>query len=118
MEKTNPVSILATLRTGNEFKRAQTGSLFELSRFQSLLDEKNYVELSPLSDEEGEEIAHGTGKKLPYGFESIRTPGIIVIGWRDLINRYETLESGSHPRLLMKGARLILQSGISYINCH
>jgi hypothetical protein len=113
LKEKNPVSILATLRTGDEYTKARKGTLFKQDRFNSLLiDKETVVKLRDLTDEEGREIAKGTGSELPAGFDSVRTPGIIVSGWDDFKKRYEGLPDDSHPRLLMKASRLLLYYGI------
>jgi len=110
LKKKNLVTILSTLRKGTEFDRAKEGSIFKLSRFETLLTEQTIIEIPDLTLEQGQDIANETGVELPAGFDAVRTPGIITVGWDDLKRRYENLDL-ENPRLLMKAARLLLFAG-------
>ena len=110
LKKKNPVTILSTLRKGTEFDRAKEGSMFQLSRFETLLTEQTIIEIPDLTLEQGQDIANEIGVELPPGFDAIRTPGIITVGWDDLKRRYENLDL-INPKLLMKAARLLLFAG-------
>jgi len=120
LRKTNPVSILSTLRTGDEAIKAQAGTLFKYDGFEHLLQLDTIIELRDLTDEEGEEIAKGTGKQLPDEFRNFRTPGIITGKWEDYEKRYAALEDefkddGINAKLAMKASRLLQIAGISDI---
>jgi Plant specific mitochondrial import receptor subunit TOM20 len=119
LKKKNPVSILSTLRTGDEFLKAKESTIFKKDGFEHLLHSDSIVELRDLTFEEGEKIAKGTGRELPIEFSSVGTPGIITIGWGDYNKRYSGLniepENTRNAKLLMKAARLTQISGITNI---
>ncbi|MCD4780804.1 MAG: hypothetical protein K8S27_09700, partial [Candidatus Omnitrophica bacterium] len=120
LKKKNPVSILSTLRTGDEFLKAKESTIFKKDGFEHLLHSDSIVKLRNLTLEEGEKIAKKIDKMLPPEFENVGTPGIITIGWEDYKKRYFALEDkfkddGSKAKLAMKAARLLHIAGISGI---
>lgn len=83
-----PVTIIATVREGDECTKAVGNELFGNSnRFSALLSDDTCIHIPDVSDEEASTIAHETGKPIPEGFEAIRTVGAILSGWNKLKER-------------------------------
>jgi len=120
LKKKNPVSILSTLRMGDELAKVEKSKLFKKDGFEHLLQSNSKIELRNLTLEEGEKIAEEIGKVLSPEFESFGTPGTITVGWGDYEKRYAALEDefkddGINAKLAMKAARLLHIAGISGI---
>ncbi|MCM2464743.1 tetratricopeptide repeat protein [Methanoculleus oceani] len=84
-----PVTIIATVREGDEYIKAVGNELFcNSNRFSALLDSDACFHIPDVSDEEANTIACETGKPIPEGFEAIRTVGAILSGWDKLKESY------------------------------
>ena len=112
IQKKNPVSVLTTIRTGNELIKAKSGPLFQLGRCGRLLNDNDVIEdLRDLKPNEMKKIGEGTGNDVLPEYESMGTPGIVITqNWRPFIDRYMNLDN-VEAKLLMKAGKLLALGG-------
>ena len=115
LKQQNPLSLLLTCRTGYEYDKLRKGTLIQDNTLSNLFTDENLIKIPDLTDEEGEKISRGVKRPIPEGFDSIRTPGIIVGNWSDFRDRYKRL-TNDVAKTLLKANCLLFYSGLSYTN--
>jgi Tfp pilus assembly protein PilF len=112
IQEKNPVSVLTTIRTGNELIKAKSGPLFKLGRCGRLLNDNDVIEdLRDLKPNEMKKLGEGTGNEVLQEYESVGTPGIIITqNWKPFIDRYLNLDN-VEAKLLMKAGKLLALGG-------